>query len=285
MENKLGRMHKFKVLRETQIGYMLTMNGEDEYFLHKNESNFHKLRPGDEIVGFLYSDKKARIAVTLITPNVTCDKCGFAEVMEVNYSLGVFVDIGISKDILVSKDDLPIDYKEWPAKGDVLLVILKAKSERLVAKMLNKHEILKQNLHLNLPINERVTGYVYRITEDGINVVTKNFDVIFVHKSQMKKRKYRLGEKVEVKIIKKNIDDYVGTLIEEIDKQELIALDSEKILKYLEEHAGVMSITDKSDPIVIYKVFKMSKNKFKDAIGYLYKQKLIEIFEDKIILL
>lgn len=282
MENKLGKIHKFKVIRETQIGYMLTLDGEDEYFLHKNESNFHHLHPNDEVLGFLYSDKKSRIAVTLIMPNLTCDKCGFAEVIEVNYSLGVFVDIGISKDILLSKDDLPIDYKEWPEKGDVLLVILRVKGDRLVAKMLNKYEILHQNLHFNLPINEKVEGYVYRITEDGVNIVTKTFDIIFVHKTQTRKR-YRLGEKVNVRILKKNIDDYTGSLYD--SKEEVIAEDSKKILTYLEANNGVMSITDKSDPTVIYKVFKMSKRAFKDAIGYLYKEKQIEIFEDKIVLL
>lgn len=281
MEKKLGRLHKFKVVRETQIGYMLTLNGEDEYFLHKNESNFQHLHPGDEVVGFLYSDKKSRIAVTLITPNVTCDKSGFAEVIEVNYQLGAFLDIGISKDILLSKDDLPIDYKEWPEVGSVLLVVLRVKGDRLVAKMLNKYEILDMNLHFDLPIGDKVPGYVYRITEDGVNIVTKTFDVIFVYKS-LTKKSYRLGEKVEVRILRKNTDDYMGSLVD--SKEEIIEENSKKILKYLEENNGVMTITDKTEPTVIYKVFKISKKAFKDALGALYKQNLIEFHDDKVIL-
>src|SRR5690606_5296888 len=113
----------------------------------------------------------------------------------------------ISKDILLSKDDLPIDYNEWPKVGDTLLCVLREKGERLIAKMLNKNEILDLNLHFELPINEKVVGYVYRITEDGINIVTKTFNIVFVYKSNMRK-KYRLGEEVYVKITRKNMDDY-----------------------------------------------------------------------------
>jgi predicted RNA-binding protein (virulence factor B family) len=282
MENKLGQILKFKVLRETQIGYMLTLNGEDEYFLHKNESNFRNLEPGEEVNGFLYSDKKARIAVTLVMPKVTVAKSGFATVIETNPALGAFVDIGISKDILLSKDDLPIDYSEWPIKGDTLLCILKVKADRLVAKMLNKYEILDLNLHFDLPINEKVQGYVYRITEDGVNIVTKTFDIVFVYKNNMRK-KYRLGEEVNVKIIKKNLDDYNGTLIE--SKAEIIKEDADKILDYLNNNNGIMAITENSDAAVISKVFKISKSAFKNALGYLLKNNLIEIHDDKIILL
>lgn len=282
MENKLGQLQKFKVLRETQIGFMLTINGEDEFFLHKNETNFRHLTEGEEVTGFLYSDKKARIAVTLVTPNVTTEKAGFAKVIEVSTALGAFLDIGISKDILLSKDDLPIDYKEWPEVGDVLLCILKVKGDRLIAKMLNKNEILDLNLQFDLPLNEKVPGYVYRISDDGINIVTKTLNVVFVYKSHMRK-KYRLGEEVNVKIVKQNIDDYNGTLIE--SKEDLIRQDRDKILSYLNSNDGIMSITEKSDPAVIYKVFNMSKSAFKNAIGSLYKERLIEIFDEKIVLL
>lgn len=282
MESKLGQLQKFKVLRETQIGFMLTLNGDDEYFLHKNETNFRHLTEGEEVTGFLYSDKKARVAVTLVTPNVTTDKPGFTTVIETNNALGAFVDIGISKDILLSKDDLPIDYSEWPKQGDVLLCVLRVKGDRLVAKMLNKNDILDLNLHFDLPLNEKVAGYVYRITEDGVNIVTKTYNVVFVYKSQLRK-KYRLGEEVNVKILKMNIDDYTGSLID--SKIEMIKEDADKILDFLNKNDGIMSITEKSDPAVINKVFNMSKSAFKNAIGSLYKDKLIEIHDEKIVLL
>lgn len=282
MENKLGQLHKFKVLRETQIGFMLTLNGDDEYFLHKNESNFRHLTTNEEVMGFLYTDKKGRIAATLILPNVTTTKSGFAKVIEVNNSLGVFLDIGISKDILLSKDDLPIDYALWPMINDEILCILRVKGDRLIAKMLNKNDILDLNLQFELPIDEKTIGYVYRISENGINIVTKTLNVVFVYKTHLKKQ-YRIGEEVNVKITKQNIDDYMGSLIE--TKAETIKYDKQKILDYLNSNNGILSITDKSDAAVIFKAFSMSKIAFKNAIGSLYKDRLIEIHDEKIILL
>lgn len=282
MENMLGAIHKFKVLRETQIGYMLTISGDDEYFLHKNETDFKSLNDGDIVEGFLYSDKKSRIAATLHLPEITTTTAGFAKVVDVNRELGVFVDIGISKDILVSRDDLPITYSEWPKVGDVLLCTLRVKGERLIAKTLTKEEIIKLNKGIDLPINEKVLGYVYRVTTDGINIVTESYDIIFVFKSNMRKQ-YRIGEVANAKVIRKNSNDYSGTLIEQ--KEDMIEEDSNKILQYLENNDGIMAITEKSDSAVILKVFNMSKKSFKNALGHLYKQRLIEIHDDKIILL
>ena len=74
----------------------------------------------------------------------------------------------------------------------------------------------------------------------------------------------------------------MGSLVD--SKEEIIEENSKKILKYLEENNGVMTITDKTEPTVIYQVFKISKKAFKDALGALYKQNLIEFHDDKVIL-
>ena len=108
----LGKIETYKVDRETDIGYTLIKDGK-EYFLHRNETNFAKLKPKDVIKGFLYLDKKGREAVTMVIPKVTVDQAGLGKVVTVNHSLGCFVNIGISKDILLSKDNLPYNLDYW----------------------------------------------------------------------------------------------------------------------------------------------------------------------------
>jgi predicted RNA-binding protein (virulence factor B family) len=109
------------------------------------------------------------------------------------------------------------------------------------------------------------------------------FDVIFVHQTNLRK-KYRIGEKAEVKIVRKNNPgDYSGTLIEQ--KELMIKDDKAIIIEYLRSHQGVMSITENSDPAAIMRVLNMSKSAFKNALGGLYKEKKIEILEDKIVLM
>ena len=55
--------------------------------------------------------------------------------------------------------------------------------------------------------------------------------------------------------------------------------DGEKILKVIEEYAGVLPYSDKATPEIIKRDFNMSKNAFKRAVGHLYKEGKVEIFE------
>jgi predicted RNA-binding protein (virulence factor B family) len=58
-----------------------------------------------------------------------------------------------------------------------------------------------------------------------------------------------------------------------------------KILDKLEENYGLLYLSDQSSPEEIKDELQMSKKNFKKAIGGLYKDKIIDISEDKIKLL
>ena len=58
----------------------------------------------------------------------------------------------------------------------------------------------------------------------------------------------------------------------------------QKILDKLKDNYGLLYLSDKSSPEEIKQELEMSKKNFKKAIGSLYKDKLIEIQEDKLIL-
>jgi hypothetical protein len=192
------------------------------------------------------------------------------------------MNIGISKDILLSKDDLPLKRNLWPRIGDKIISILRTKNNKLIIKIANKEQILSAKKEEVLSENGKFTAYVYRITPDGINAVTEGMNIIFIYRTNMR-WEYRLGEKIEVRIIKKNEEDYSGTLIE--NKEFQIKDDRKIILEYLRNNNGVMLITENSSPELINRLFKMSKAAFKKALGNLYRDHIIEIEEDKIILL
>lgn len=280
MDNNLGKIRIFEVIRETQLGYMLS-DGDNEYFLHRNETNYQNLLIGERVKAFIYTDKKGRFAATLYSPTMTLDKIGFGTIVDTNYNIGAFINIGISKDVLLSRDDFPEDYSLWPNPEDKIACKLRIQGVRLLAKPSTKTEFLEVEKK-ELTNGQKVDAYVYRITPSGLNLVTEDFNVIFVYKTEIRK-KYRLGEKVETVIVKRNLDDYDGSLSH--NKEAIILSDREKILKYLNQNYGAMAITEKSDALVIDKVFKMSKKAFKNALGGLYKDGLIEIHPDKIVLL
>ncbi len=275
---KLGLISTYVVKRETQLGYMIA-DESGEYFLHHNECAGHVLKDGEKVDAFLYVDKMKRIAATLFLPRITVSKGGLCEVVNVG-SFGVFVHIGISRDILLSNDDL--QENRWPKVGDKVACCLRTRANNLFIKLLNKQEILAIHTGEELEIGQTIQAYVYRIVEQGINLVDKDYNIIFIYHTNLRKS-YRLGELVECKIISKNaLNDYSATVIQQ--KEIMRFDDSDTILEYLNNHNGVMNFTDQTSPEILMKFFKMSKSSFKRAIGKLYKEEKIIIEEKKIIL-
>ena len=264
----IGDINKLKVDRKTDIGYMLS-DGNEQVFLHNNETNHEELRDNQMVDAFLYYDFKGRLAATLSKPIITVNRAAFLEVVDVKRSLGVFVDNGVSKDLLVSKDDLPTDYLSWPTLGDKLYLTIKVKG-RLVGRRPSKNEI---NLaHTNtVNENDKLSGFVIQIIHEGINVLTEDLHLVFVHQTQMRKS-YRLGEKVDVKVIRVYEHTINGSLIKQ--KENMIEGDAGIILDYLEDH-GKMKFNNESSPEAIMETFKLSKKAFKRALGHLYKERLI----------
>mgnify|MGYP003296847749 CR=1 FL=1 len=277
MELKIGEINKLEVLRETDISYTLT-NGENTVFLHFNQTP-NRLKVGDKVDAFLYFDQKKRLCATLEKPLITTKKYDFVEVVDIS-SGGVFVNIGINKDILLSKDYLPASINNWPKVGDKIPCILKVKTNQLTARIITKSDILNSPHALN--VGEHAEGIVTKLSPTGISIYTNAFDFVFIHKSLLRKN-FRLGESVTFKVI--NINQYNEYNASTIQNKEYSRLtDSDDILNHLKANGGIMKLGNASSPEDIQKILHMSKSAFKRAMGNLYKQQLIEIEDYKTIL-
>ena len=279
MALKIGNVDRYIVEKETDIAYTLHSLDELEttdIFLHFNQTK-KRLRIGEQVNAFLYYDQKKRLCATTEEPLITTTKANFCEVLSVHGSMGLFLNMGIAKDILLSSDFLPKNTAMWPKPGDLIPVIVKVKTDQLIAKLVNNNEIKETS---KLTVCESVDATIYRISNEGISLCTKEFNQIFVHRSLIR-NKYRLGEVINVKIININEQgNYNGTLIA---NKEIVRIDdSEMILRYLQMHGGSCPIGDKSTPEDILKYFPLSKSAFKRAIGNLYRQELITIKENLI---
>lgn len=269
---KPGKINKLNVLRKTDIGYMLT-NGKEEVFLHNNETNHQELEAGDPVDAFLYYDFKNRLSATLYKPLIEEGERAFLKVVGVNFGIGVFVDMGINKDLLVSYDELSNNKRFWPEVGDVLYLTLVVKT-RLIGKLIKPSEVIAAPTS-DVKEKDELTGYIIESSKHGLNVLTEDLNLIFIHHTQKRKR-YRLGEKLDVVVSRVYEETLNGTLI--LQKEQMIDVDSESILEYLKEH-NKMQLTSDSTPEEIRSLFPMSKRAFKRAIGSLYRKDLIK-FED-----
>lgn len=274
-----GMIVTLKVLRETDISYLLT-NGIEEIFLHKKEA-LHAYQPSDEVQVFLYVDHQGRLAATPTLPLVDLEKGAFLEVVGVTPSLGVFLHNGIVKDLLLSKDDLPFSYEDWPQKGDRLFVTMKLKKDKLFARQPGRKQIIDY-YHEEPPLlkeGAEVDAFVQYLVEEGIVAFTDSGIELFIHRNNMRS-KVRLGEKIHPRILKQQEPHtYGATLIER--KESMMDQDASILLRYMDLRGGVMRFTDKSDPEDIQAAFHMSKSAFKRALGNLYKQGLVELLSDR----
>lgn len=123
---------------------------------------------------------------------------------------------------------------------------------------------------------ETPLGYVVLIdeTEEGLLYRNETFQDV------------EAGMKVEGYIKTIREDGKIDVSLRPQGFKNVIDLDVEKVLNKLENsREGFLLLTDKSSPESIKFQLQMSKKAFKRAIGNLYKNKKIDILEDRIKLL
>ncbi len=273
---RIGEKNSFIVLRKSDLGYMLS-NKDEQVLLHFNQTNGEELEEGSMIECFVQFDSKGRVSATLEEPTVTMSKPGWATVVEANARLGIFVSIGTFKDILISKDYLPLNAKIWPEIGDKLFVKLVIYKDKLNALVMTKNEIIELNPKvLEIPVGQFIDAHICRVTPNAINAVTEDGNYIYISNKQFR-GSHRLGEAVSVMIIGRHEDELVGSLNKV--KEEMVETDEKIILNFLNKNDGKMPYTAKTGAEEIEEVFHMSRKAFKRALCELYKKR--EIYFDE----
>lgn len=269
-----GEITKLNVARLREYGYFLT-NGNEDVLLHKNEA-LTEHNEDEEVEVFLYHDHEGRLSATETMPVVTLDSFSILKVVEVKHRLGVFVDIGIQKDMLLSKDDLPEDRTRWPEIGDELYCGLKLdKKNRLFADLSNYEEIKELSVEAFGDLkNKETEGVVFRLGEEGVSILTEEGYLAFLHNDEMKQT-VRLGERVQVRITFVREDGRINVSTRPLVKEARLE-DADMLYAYLQERDGKIPFTDKSDPESIKNEFNISKAAFKRAMGKLLKEKKVE---------
>ncbi len=277
-----GKMTQLTVIRESDIGYILNdgENKVNEILLHYNDCGDKKPNIGENLSVFLYFDHKKRIAATLYKPKVTVFDCDWVEVVEV-MNFGVFVDIGIRKDILLSGDDLPLNQNLWPHKGDLLYgYLLNDNDKGLLFQLGERDEFLeiKQDAPKDI-YGKKITVRVIKTGKIGLNVISEEGYLGFIHHTKYKEEPH-LGEIIEARVI--YVKDNGEINLSLIPQKEIaIKDDTEVILEYLNTHLGNMPLGDASSPEEIKSLLGISKSAFKRAIGKLMKEKKITQNKEK----
>ncbi len=233
------------------------------------------LNVGDSIEAFVYKDSEDRPVAVTTEPYIELNDFAFLHINAVN-SIGAFADWGLPKDLLIpfseQKNKLEIN------KSYVVYMYLDEETDRLVGSVkLNK---FLSNQHLSIEENEEVDLLVWEATELGFKVIVNKKHVGLVYANEVF-QSLAPGDALKgyVKLIRP--DNKIDISLQKRGMEGLEE-NARKIWDALENQDGFLALTDKSNPDEIKKVLEMSKKAFKNAIGTLYKKRLISLESDGI---
>lgn len=133
----------------------------------------------------------------------------------------------------------------------------------------------------NFSENDEVRGRIYSINKSigAFIAIDNKYDSLL----RMKELRgvHVEGELIEARVKQVKNDGKIDLSLRQRAHLE-IDNDSDKILDYLYDNNGVAYLSDKSSPRKIDATFAMSKSSFKRAIGRLYKNNDIKIYDNRI---
>ena len=224
---------------------------------------------------FLYFDSDDLLIATTETPKAMVGDIQLLKVIDTN-RVGAFLDWGLPKDLLV-----PYGEQQHPMKqGEsyVVYVFHDHNTDRILASSkLNRYF---EEEATDLEPRQKVDLKVFDKTELGYKVIINNqyLGLIF-HGDAF--RSLAMGEQLPGYIKTIREDGKIDVIISQHSPQGDNSLE-DQILAHLKKCGGESNLTDKSNPDLIYRQFKVSKKKYKNALGALYKRKLIVITREKI---
>jgi len=275
---EIGKYTTLKILRETEPGLYLGNNSEAEEVIllpHKYKPESYEI--GDELKVFIYLDYEERPIATTLEPFVQLQSFGFLRCADVTKH-GAFMDWGLEKHLFVSfkEQARPMKVNNWY----IVYLYLDEQTNRLAGS--SKTNQFLQNDHITLESYDEVEILVTHLTDKGANVIINGQHKGLIYLEDIFED-LRTGDRLKA-YIKKIRDDHKIDVVLQKQGYRSIEPNAQYILDELKTAGGFLSINDKSSPEAIKELLGLSKKSFKKAIGSLYKDRLILLKDDGIVL-
>lgn len=267
---ELGKIQTLKVASKKDGIIKLSDADGDKVSLAKGEGE--KLKVGEEVEAFVYNIHE-EFEATLKRPYAQVGELKKLRVVD-KAKVGYFVDNGIGKDIFLPFKE---SFGRLTVGDEYLFYLYHDKSDRLALTMNIKDKLSTEG---HLKVNDIVKGTIYSIGRPGAFVAIENKYDGMIPIEEIKGI-HKIGEEVEARVQRILKTGFITlTFREKAYKQ--IDADSDLILELLEDNGGVLELGDKSDPELIKDLTGLSKKAYKRAVGHLYKNRKINIYDTKI---
>lgn len=274
----IGQRNSLPILRSAPPGYYLDGGTHGEILLPGRYIPKGVI-PGGIMDVFVYRDSEDRLVATTETPHAMVGEFALLRVIAVNPRIGVFLDWGLEKDLL-----LPLREQTNPVRaGDwiVVRVALDEKTERIIAST-------RLNRYLDLTPPSYTEGQAVKMIVIGETPLGYNAVVEHAHRGLLYRTDLSgpltMGQPLEGFVRAVREDGKIDLALDQAGYRRIAPL-TEQIVEALTESGGSLPYHDNSSPEDIRTVFGVSKKAFKQAIGSLFRERRIVIEQDGIRLL
>lgn len=278
MPVEIGKLNTLRVAKLVDFGAYLDGGDAGEILLPKNTMPAN-CAVGSSVEVFIYFDSESRIIATTKRPYAMVGEAACLKVVSVS-SFGAFLDWGLpQKDLLVPR----AEQKTRLVEGDFCCVFLYIDeyTGRIAASA--KLDSFISDLNVDFIDGQRVDLFIAEQTEMGYKAIINNTHWGLLYTNEVFQQLTR-GQKIRGFIKRIRDDKRIDLSLYPAGYKKVEDL-LETILARLREHDGFIPLNDKTPPEDIYAFFGVSKQSYKNAIGGLYKKKLIRIDPDGIRLL
>lgn len=271
---EIGKYNKLRVIKEVDFGVYLDGEKEGEILMPLRYVP-KECQVGDYVDVFLYLDSEDRLVATTEKPYAQVGEFAMLRVKSAN-KIGAFLDWGIMKDLLVPFREQKVTMTE--ERSYLVCIYVDEETQRIAASAkLNKF------LDKTLPeyaVGQEVDLIIESETDLGYKAIINNSHWGILYENEVFEQLAK-GLKLKGYIKKIRTDNKIDLSLHPLGYDKVDPI-TQMILDELKKERGFIAVSDKSDAELVYRVFGISKKSFKQAVGALYKRRLITIEKDGI---
>lgn len=264
----IGVLNNLRVVKEVDFGVYLD-GGEHGEILLPRRYVPENCKVDDIIKVFIYLDSEDRLIATTERPYAMVGDFALLKVVAVE-SAGAFLDWGLPKDLLVPFSEQSPIMEE--GKSYVVRVYVD-KSNRIAGT--TRLDRYLDNDTGNFHVSQKVELLICNQTDIGYKAIVNgtHWGVLYYNEVF---QSLKSGQKTKGYIKKVRDDNKIDLSLQKLGYEKVDDI-TETILGVLKEQGGFISVSDKSTPETIHKLFGVSKKTYKKAIGAIYRKRLITI--------
>lgn len=264
----IGKINTLNVVKQHGADFYLD-SGTSVKILLADKKLPANCQIGSTLDVFVYVDSEGHLAATTQTPLAQVGDIAWLKVVSLNY-IGVFLDWGLPKDLLVPFSE---QHHEMQVGQYYLVKVFLDDKDRIAATTKIDKFIADESVYFT--VGQKVSLIIADKTDLGVKAIVNNTHWGMLYQNELFQPVTK-GQKFEG-YIKQIRDDFKIDLSLHQPGYAKVESLTDKILTRLKENNGALTLSDKSPAEDIYAAFGVSKKVFKQAIGALYKQKLISL--------